>query len=217
MLGLLLVLSACGGAEPANDLVGRRGSQPGAPGAAPEGSSADVGTTEPGTGATTPGGEDGGSATAPATDSGTAAMPTDPFAGAPSFSAQNGPSTIKDDHPFPGGNPAKQSCMQSQCHAAGGQGPTFIAGGTVYKDLAGTMPAAQIEVRLRDANGDARIARTDVNGNFYLTAGNNLVDFPARTGARDGTTTRAMAGAVANGDCNSSACHGGPQGVIHVP
>jgi hypothetical protein len=208
----LLFLVACGGAEPANDLLGRRANQP-----APSG---DVAATDPSptsdTGAATASGPEAATTTS-RPDSGTSAAPADPFTGAPSYVAQNGPNTIKDDHPFAGGNPAKQSCMQSQCHAAGGEGPTFLAGGTVYEDIAGTMPAAQIEVRLRDANGDARLARTDANGNFYFTAGNNTIDFPARTGARDGTATRNMISAVANGDCNSSACHGGATGVIHVP
>jgi hypothetical protein len=214
-LAFLLFVAGCGGAESTNDLLGRRANQPGPSGA--------VAGTEPApadeTSATAD--ADGGSL-APAnnqtSDAGTSAPPpSDPFTGASAYVAQTGPSTIKGEHPFPGGNPAKQGCLQSQCHGVGGEGPRFIAGGSVFKDVAGTSAAAQIEVRIRDANGDARIARTDVNGNFYFLAGNNVVDFPARTGARDGATTRNMAGSIANGDCNSSTCHGGTQGVIHVP
>lgn len=216
---LVLVLfgvAACGGAEPANELLGRRANQPGGAGAVatPEPTTTDEGNaTDPAPEATgaAPSGSASGSPDASAPPS------TDPFTGAPAYVAQNGPSTIKGEHPTPNGNPAKLSCLQSQCHAAGGEGPTFIAGGSVFKDLAGTIPAPQVEVRIRDANGDARIARTDANGNFFFTAGGNNVDFPARTGARDGTTTRNMAGPIANGDCSSAACHGGAQGVIHVP
>jgi hypothetical protein len=99
----------------------------------------------------------------------------------------------------------------------GGEGPTFVAGGTVFKDLAATMPAAQVEVRIRDASGNARLAHTDVNGNFFFSAVNNTVAFPMHTGARDATNTRLMSATISNGDCNSSSCHGGVQGFIHVP
>jgi hypothetical protein len=210
---LFMAMTGCAGADARNELLDRRANQPGASG--------DVAATDPTSGDGTTTSEDAGAAepvsNAPAADSSTGTPSSDPFAGAPAYVAQNGPNTIKGDHPFAGGNPAKQSCLQSQCHGPGGEGPRFIAGGTVYEDIAGTMPAAQIEVRIRDANGDARIARTDMNGNFYFSAGNSTVDFPARTGARDATNARTMAAAIANGDCSSSSCHGGAQGVIHVP
>ena len=129
------------------------------------------------------------------------------FAGASAYVASTGPTTIKSAHSaFPGNNPAKQACLG--CHS-------FSVGGSVFKDAAGTMPASGVEMRFIDANGAAHSAYTDVNGNFFLSAG-TLVG-PAKVGVRDGTTTHLMNGGITSGDCNSSGCHGGAQGFIHLP
>jgi hypothetical protein len=36
-------------------------------------------------------------------------------------------------------------------------------------------------------------------------------------GVRDATNTKLMTATIANGDCNSSGCHGGTQGWVHLP
>ena len=103
---------------------------------------------------------------------------------------------------------------------AGGGAPRFFAGGSVFKDAAGTMPAAQVEVRFRDAAGKSLSAYTDATGSFFVrqtTATAAGIALPALVGARDAALTKLMTATIANGDCNSAACHGGAQGRVHVP
>ena len=206
---------ACSGGN-ANDLLGgsprTNHAMPGDEAAA-EGSDAGDPVDEPANDPDADAGGDSGRA-------GDAAAPANAFSGAPAYEAKTGPNTIKSqgDHPFPGGNPAKQDCMTAQCHGAGGEGPRFVAGGTVYKDVAGAMPAAQVEVRLLSGDGTAASVYTDANGNFYLRSGDAAgLTFPAKTGARDGASAKLMVSAIGSGACNSATCHGGPTGVIHVP
>lgn len=145
-----------------------------------------------------------------------AAAPANAFTGAATYVATTGPSTLNAAHPN-GGNPAKLACLG--CHGAGGGAPRFFAAGTVFKG-ATTTPAAQVEIRLRDAAGKAVSAYTDANGNFFVrgTAATAAgITLPAHTGARDGTTTKLMSATITSGDCNSSGCHGGGQGWVHVP
>lgn len=204
---------ACGGGT-ADDLLGGPRTNHAMPGDEPAAGGGDGGAEpssaqDPDAGA---GAEGGGG--------GDAATPANAFSGAPAYEAKTGPNTIKSqgDHPFPGGNPAKQDCMTSQCHGAGGEGPRFLAGGTVYNDVAGTTPAPQVEVRLVSGDGTAASVYTDANGNFYLRSGDAAgLTFPAKTGARDGASAKLMVSAVGSGACNSATCHGGPTGVIHVP
>jgi hypothetical protein len=144
--------------------------------------------------------------------------PATAFTGAGAYVATSGPSTIKGAHPN-GGNPAKVDCLSSGCHGAGGAGPRFAAGGTVFTSAAGTTPAAQVEVRLRDGAGKAVSAYTDAFGNFFVRAADAAaVVFPVQAGARNTASTRAMSASIANGACNSAACHGSAAtGFIHVP
>jgi hypothetical protein len=211
-----LIVAGCGAADP-NDLIG--GSprythpMPGEGPVTPPDQSTlagDAGSS----GSSGSSGADGGSSGAP-----DAAPAANAFTGAAAYAAQNGPNTIKGDHPN-GGDPAKADCMTGACHGAGGQGPRFLAGGSVFKDVAGTMPAPQVEVRFLDGDGTTLSAYTDANGNFFVRANGAAANlaFPMKTGARDGTTTRPMSSSIANGACNSAACHGGAAtGVIHVP
>lgn len=137
----------------------------------------------------------------------------DVFADAGAFAGQLGPSTRKGDHDFAGNtpttNPAGQACMT--CHGAGGPGPRFQAGGTVYVD-ATKKPASSVEVRIVGATGAVTTAYTDADGNFYVRQG--TIAFPAKVGVRDAQGSRSMSSTIANGDCNSSGCHGGSQGPI---
>lgn len=93
-------------------------------------------------------------------------------------------------------------------------------GGTVYKDVAGTMPVGQgYEVRLRDSSGQAISACTDRAGNFYEIPEINP-KFPLETGVRDGSNVALMSGMISNGNCNSMGCHSGTTAGtarIHVP
>lgn len=137
------------------------------------------------------------------------------FAGAAAYVSTAGPTSRNGGHNFGanGTNPVKQACLG--CHGNGGGAPVFTVGGSVFKDAAGTMPAANVEVRFVDANGTARSIYTDALGNFYFKGA--TLAAPGKVGARDATTTQNMVGTIANGDCNSSGCHGGAQGWVHVP
>jgi cytochrome c553 len=142
--------------------------------------------------------DDGGSGTTPSK--------TTAFTGAPAYVAASGPVTRKAAHNFaantPTTNPAGRPCLQ--CHGAAGPAPRFAFGGTVYKDAIGT-PAPQVEVRVVGADGQARTAFTNADGNFFFLAASGAVSFPALAGARDSDSTELMTTATANGNCN--ACH----------
>ena len=88
-------------------------------------------------------------------------------------------------------------------------------GGTVYKDAAGTQPAASVEVRVVDKNGVAQRAFTDADGNFYVKGG--ALAGPASAGARNTASSHLMSGTLTDGNCNG--CHQGGQGTarIHLP
>ena len=151
-----------------------------------------------------------------ALDGGADAGATSAFTGAGAYTSKTGDSARKNAHNFAGNNPttnpAKQACLG--CHVAGGSAPAFSFGGTVFKDVAGTMPASNVEIRVRDLAGNAVSVYTDADGNFFSKA---AFTFPAHTGARDGAATKLMVTLPGNGNCNSTVCHGGAQGWIHVP
>lgn len=136
------------------------------------------------------------------------------FTGAPAFVKRTGPSTVALIHGI-GGNPAKKACLG--CHGNNGPGPRWFAAGTVYENDAATIPAASVEVRLRDANGNAVTAHTDALGNFFVpyAQGANMKP-PILAGARDGTTTRLMGIVDPSGNCNQTSCHGGAQGFVSL-
>ncbi len=223
LLAAVLALASCSdGVELGDPLAGRSTQAPSSSsGSAAPPSGTSTNATEP------PGGEDDGTSPAAAADGGATsaadagAKPAanDAFAGAPAFVATAGPSTVKGVHGN-GGNPAKLACVTTGCHGGGGGGPLFAAGGTVYKDLAATMPAANVEIRLLDAAGKSVLTHTDALGNFFVratTATAAGLAFPNRTAARDATSTKPMVASIANGNCDGATCHGGGQGVIHVP
>lgn len=221
LAGAAVTLSAvaCGGLAD-EDITGARrtsraGTSPGsASDAPPDGPVVDSsGTSSPAADASSPtttsdagaGASDSGPAPAPA--------PATAFTGAPAYVATTGTTSIRGAHgAFPNNDPAKQNCLG--CHN------DFFAGGTVYKDAAGTMPAAQVEVRVRSANGNAVRAYTDAVGNFFITktaATTAGVTLPALVGARNATVTKPMASMISSGACNTSGCHAGNQGWAHVP
>jgi len=212
---------ACGDADQSQLGVGSRTST-----TLPDGTPAEGGAAEGDEDASKPAdastpSDSGAGADAVAKDAGgdaaDAATAVTAFTGAGAYVATSGPSTIKGAHGG-NGNPSKLACQG--CHGAGGGAPRFFAGGSVFKDAAGTMPAAQVEVRFRDAAGKSLSAYTDATGSFFVrqtTATAAGIALPALVGARDAALTKLMTATIANGDCNSAACHGGAQGRVHVP
>jgi hypothetical protein len=87
----------------------------------------------------------------------------------------------------------------------------------VWLDAAATMPAPSVEVRVRDAAGNAASAYTDQDGNFYLPPGSGGVKLPANIGVRNAATTKTMTVTISAGACASGGCHvTGSQGPIHL-
>lgn len=145
-----------------------------------------------------------------------AAPPITAFTEAGAFTPDAGPLAEQPNHNFAGNNPvtspAKQACLD--CHKIGGAAMPFAFGGTVFADDAGTMPAAGVEIRVRDDKGAVSLVYTDKDGNFF--ARTSAAAFPAKTGARNATATALMVNDSNNGNCNS--CHNNnAQAVIHVP
>ncbi len=139
---------------------------------------------------------------------------TDPFAGAPAYVKPQRGDTAHN---------AGQACGQKGCHG-GGEGPTFLIGGTIYADYAGSQPAVGVEIRVVDTNGNAASTYSDSVGNFYIKAGSTNVAFPANVGARNGSIQRPMITQLtgAMGSCNQAGCHehpANPQAYdpIHIP
>ncbi len=125
------------------------------------------------------------------------------FAGADPYAATTGPSAREAGHGA-NPNPAGRGCLN--CHGAAGNATRFTFAGTVYRDAAGTMPSAQVEVRAVDQAGKARSVFTDADGNFFLPlAPDGALTFPARVGARNAATTALMNANFMNGNCNG--CH----------
>lgn len=185
------------------------------------------GATGPSAGASDAGAIDDGRADASATsdagadasvDASTDGAPlVNAFTGAPAFVATTGPSARKDAHAFadntPITSPAKQPCLD--CHVAGGAAPAFAFGGTAFTDVAGTLPAANVEIRVRAPSGSAVSVYTDEDGNFYAPA---AFAFPANAGVRSAVASRVMNGPAPQGNCNGGQCHGGgTHPWIHLP
>jgi hypothetical protein len=143
-----------------------------------------------------------------------------------------GPDAGPDDPGAPDGGTAAAECVDAvagvgggehnpgqaciACHAADG-GPTFTLAGTLYADLAGTMPLAGATILVTDASGATTEVVTQQNGNFWT---NDPLAFPVRVSATRCPDTTPMIGTVAApGDCNSGGCHaaGGATGPIHLP
>lgn len=145
-----------------------------------------------------------------------AAKPASAFTGAPAYAAKLGPATRKAGHSFakntPQTNPAGKACLD--CHAGGGA-PAFAAAGTVYE---GAKPAASVEVRVFGADGVARSAFTNADGNFFFRAAGQPLAFPALAGVRNATGTTLMTGHATKGNCNE--CHsvaGGAGRIVVTP
>lgn len=153
---------------------------------------------------------------------------TDPFANTPAYV----PTKPKGDTSHNAG----RACSQKGCHGKGGEGPSFLIGGTVYSDYADAVPGADggtaingtpavgVEVRVIDTNGNAISTYSQSNGNFYISSSNaGSVALPAYVGVRNASSTRPMITELTGtmGDCAQAGCHVGTSAggyyPIHVP
>ncbi len=125
------------------------------------------------------------------------------FTGAPAYASAPIVASAAAAHaakgaPAPGN---KTACLT--CHKAGGTGPAFVFGGSVFADGDGKKGAPDIEVRVVDAKGTAVSVHSDADGNFW--AKGDALTGPAHAGARNGVKTKLMHQPLTTGDCNS--CH----------
>lgn len=212
ILLLAASLAACAGADPDADLL-KRSSGTSAT-TQPSGTAPPNGSTTSATDGSAPPPVTPGSDAGPGVDA-SPPPPVNAFTGAPAYVATTGRSARKNAHGN-GGNPSKLACLS--CHKTGGNAPVWFAGGTVFTSAAGTTPAAQVEVRLRDATGKGASTYSDADGNFYFTPAQAAgLAFPLQVAARDATTVKPMVTMLTMGDCSAAACHGGTPGVVHVP
>lgn len=105
------------------------------------------------------------------------------------------------------GSSMKPGMACNACHQKEG-GPNLRIGGTVYKtahepdNCVGAAPPPQLTVIITDAKGRKISLPVNSAGNFSTRS---KLSAPYRAVITDGTKTRAMAGSVTTGDCNS--CH----------
>lgn len=202
----LLGLAACSAADPGVDGLTRGNlaaptNTPLGDGGKPPGSDGSAGNDS---------GPLGKDAMAPDSSSAT----TDAFTGAGAYASSLPPMTAVDIHKGKGVNttPGKNTACLG-CH--NGNAPDFLFAGTVFKDKAGTIPAANLEIRVRGNDGNGFITHSDLDGNFWLLKGNALVT-PALTGCRDSTNTALMSGNITDTNCNG--CHNGNgTDALHLP
>jgi hypothetical protein len=114
-----------------------------------------------------------------------------------------------------GNHNAGQDCMQAGCHAAGGEGPTFSVGGTVYTDALGAAPQVGATITIRDSIGIEVNLPTQQNGNFYSAA---QLTPPLTTYVSECPGIIHMVSS-ATAACNSGGCHDGvaATGRIYLP
>lgn len=108
------------------------------------------------------------------------------------------------------------------CHSRGSgageadqPGSWFTAGGTVFEDADGTMPAAGVTIRITDAAGTVVEMQSNAAGNFFTTT--PLVT-PLSAEVERGGKVQRMPLDVETGACASChACNGAAKAKIYAP
>ena len=159
-------------------------------------------------------------------DGGTIGAPPSAFDGQPAYISGSGASTDQAQHQakFGSANPAGQDCFSCHGPDAGGGNTVFTMAGTIFPPDAGGSDAGanNVEVRVKNADGTFVAAYTNSEGNFYALASvGNPIRANAIVGARNAAGTEDMPDHLTGplqGGCNQKGtCHGGTQGMIHVP
>ncbi len=99
-----------------------------------------------------------------------------------------------------------QPCLD--CHRAGGEGPTFSVGGTLFRDAAGSAAVAGVTLHIVDATGKELSLVSARNGNFWSS---QPVTYPLSAAASGCPSRSTMAAPIqqGGGNCNSGGCHDG--------
>lgn len=156
-------------------------------------------------------------------DGGSVAPPPSAFDGEPAYIQTSGASTDRPEHQnkFGNMNPAGHDCMT--CHLPDATTP-FIFGGTVFPPDSGSDAGApSVEVRVYDSvSGTAMATYSNSEGNFYYLASiGKPIPAGSLVGARNATASQTMADHLtgpSQGGCNQTGtCHGGTEGLVHVP
>jgi hypothetical protein len=159
------------------------------------------------------GGADSGGVRDAAPDTATQTLTA--FTGAPGY-ASNPPATRANAVAAHNGPVAGLDCLT--CHNGQATAPNFVFAGTVYKALNGGLPAADVQVRVVNPQGQqvGTIVNTDQDGNFWYEALNTTVPANSLVGARDAQDVMLMSTRITSGACNSANCHVGNMRV-YVP
>lgn len=104
-----------------------------------------------------------------------------------------------------------RNCMDG-CHNHG-----FTLAGTLYTGVLNNTGYPGATITIKDSSNTTIDVVVQANGNFYTT---QPIAFPAVVMASSCPQGTKMTGQVANGACNTAACHaqvGGAAGQIHLP
>ena len=104
-----------------------------------------------------------------------------------------------------------RNCMDG-CHNHG-----FTLAGTLYTGVLNNTGYAGATITIKDSANRTIDVVVQANGNFYTA---QAISFPAVVMASACPQGTKMTGQIANGACNTTACHaqvGGAQGQIHLP
>ncbi len=129
-------------------------------------------------------------------------------AGDPAPTCDDAVTVTDNGHHNPG-----QPCMQ--CHKAGGTGPQFTLGGTLYDGLNSTTAIDGATLRIVNASGTEVALHSALNGNFYTT---QALAFPLTVSGSKCPDIKPMYTPVseASADCNAAGCHDSTF-RIHLP
>jgi hypothetical protein len=98
-----------------------------------------------------------------------------------------------------------RSCID--CHAKG-EGPKFLAAGTVFQALNEPDDCYGVKgvvVQITDAKGQVLAVSTNASGNFFFGGRGTTMTFPITVKLISGSKTREMGSAQSTGNC--AACH----------
>jgi hypothetical protein len=98
-----------------------------------------------------------------------------------------------------------EGCLNAGCHAAGGGGPRFYAGGTAYTTKAGAAVRPGATIILPTGGGTPTKMIVASNGNFWTTTPLTLTNVKPKASGCPNIVQ--MTAATSNGNCNTAGCH----------
>lgn len=108
-------------------------------------------------------------------------------------------SPAPDGHHRPG-----EGCLNAGCHAAGGSGPRFYVGGTLYTTKAGAAPRPGATIIVPTGGGNPVKLIVASNGNFWTETSLTFNNKPKASGCPNLVQ---MTTSTSDGNCNKAGCH----------